>query len=398
MTLIRRRAVPGPATHAFVIGIGGYPSAKPGHGGDPILQGVPDIPSAAGSAKLVADWLLENQDSLAAPLASLEVLIGEAPTTPPAIPYAWSHVPAKPIAKPTLANVTKAGKAWLARLNVREGDVALFYICGHGARLGSEPIVFLTDLNSNPLDRWGAYVNLGMVASAFKQQAKVKAAFFFSDACQEFLPRLELIRTGGGARFIEPLDAFRLNDAREKVALLSATSDGRLAYEGDWSGDPNVKIGRFTQTLLVALGGASARQKAGRWVVYPGGLFEDLKLLHRLRPEWRDRPFEPSQGLSPNEVLPIVNSADPRIPILVQTDPADAMSLFAMSIFADLTRAQPALTQAPAGGNGEWLSWLRASTTPHVVVAQGGADGGSSEYQAVFVPMAPIFDQKVRVA
>jgi hypothetical protein len=394
MTLLYQRVVPQPATHAFVIGVGSYPQAKQGVGNDPILQRVADVPSAANSAMLLSDWLMDHRDALAAPLASLEVLVGTAAVQAPARAYTWRHPTQQAVADPTLANVVTAGTDWLARLNVRDGDIGLFYICGHGARLGSEPIVFLTDLNNNPIDRWGAYVNLGMIASAFKQQSRVRAAFFFADSCQEFLPRFELIRAGGGARFIEPLDPFRLNDAREKVALLSASSDGRLAYEGDWTGDRKVKVGRFTETLIAALEGASARFRGGRWVVYPGGLFEDLKNLHRSRrPEWRDKPFEPSLGLSPSDVYPIVIAADPRVPILIQTDPTDVMAQFEMQVFDDVTRTKPALDGRVSGSPLEWLTWVKASMTQHIVIAQNA----TAQYEEIFVPMSPIFDQKVRI-
>jgi hypothetical protein len=40
MTKIFERAVQPPATHAFVIGVGGYPYAKPGQGIDPALRNV----------------------------------------------------------------------------------------------------------------------------------------------------------------------------------------------------------------------------------------------------------------------------------------------------------------------------------------------------------------------
>jgi hypothetical protein len=77
MTLLFSRApADEPSTHAFVIGVGGYPSAKEGAG---CLDGLiaPDVPSAADSAKFFCDWLLENRDLLVAPLASLEVLISD---------------------------------------------------------------------------------------------------------------------------------------------------------------------------------------------------------------------------------------------------------------------------------------------------------------------------------
>src|SRR5262245_21576729 len=117
MTLLFQRPVAGPATHAFIIGVGGYPNAKPGQGGVAMLQNVKDIRSAANSAMLVVDWLLDHQDSLAAPLASLEALISDAAIPPPALAtaYAWTHPPGVPIADPTLANVTAAGLDWVAR-------------------------------------------------------------------------------------------------------------------------------------------------------------------------------------------------------------------------------------------------------------------------------------------
>jgi hypothetical protein len=394
MTLLLQRDVPGPATHAFVIGVGGYPFAKPGKGGEQILQRVPDVPSAANSAKLMVDWLLDHQDTLAGPLASLEVLIGEAAIPPPDKAYNWVHPPPQPIDEPTLANVVSAGKQWVARTSARAGDFALFFICGHGARLGSEPVVFLTDLNSDPVDWWGAHINLGMVASAFKQQTQVKAAFFFADACQEFVPKFDILRTGGGARFIAPLDPFRLNDAREKVCLLSASSDGILAYEGDWQGDKNVKVGRFTETLIAALDGAAVRLKAGRWVVHTNSLYEDIKYLHRIRrPEWRDKPFEPSQVASPNEPFLIVNAATPRVPISILTDPAEVMAQYAISVFDNVAATNPALDGRVSGSPLEWLTWVPASMNHHVVIVQSP----TARYQEIFVPMSPIFDQKVRV-
>ena len=76
MSLVYHRAVSGPATHAFVIGVGTYPHAKPGvspFGPDtPLaLTTVPDLDSAPVGAKLFADWLINNTDGLPAPLASL---------------------------------------------------------------------------------------------------------------------------------------------------------------------------------------------------------------------------------------------------------------------------------------------------------------------------------------
>lgn len=393
MTTIFERAVAAPATHAFVIGVGSYPHAKPGQGIDAALRNVPDITSAADGARLMCDWLLSNQDNLIAPLASVELLIGEAAYRPGTARHPWVNPKAEPIDTPDYKNVEKAGKDWVNRLKVRPGDVAFFYACGHGARLGSDPVLFLTDLNHDDLDPWGGYLNVGETATAFKQLAPIKAAFFFVDACQEFSPKLELMKTRGGARFILPFDPYKSNLAREKVALLSATSDGLLAYEGDWTEDKAVKIGRFTGTLQQALDGAAVRLKSSRWVVHPGSLVEDLKALHGLRPDWRDKPFEPSQPLMPNEVYPIVVPSSPLVPVKIVTDPRQAMEKYDVRIFTKPDRVPPCLQERLRGATEEWIVWMDASAMPHFAVAEDNA----GFFQEIFIPNCPILDQKITV-
>lgn len=393
MTLILERPVQGPATHAFVIGVGSYPDAKPGKGAKPELRMVSDIASAADGAKLMSDWLIENQDRLAAPLASLELLVGEADYPVGADPYPWANP--KAVAEPTAANVKASGKSWVKRLKANPGSVALFYACGHGARLGSKPLLFLKDLNNDDLDAW-RYLNVGQAAEAFKQLAEISAAFFFLDACQEFSPQLELSKTEDlAARFIAPLDPFKLQSARDKVALLCATSDGLLAYEGLLSPDSKVRIGRFTQTLKLALSGASVRWSGGRWIVDPGGLLVDLKPLHRnVRPEWRDQLFEPSQPVTPNEAFPIVAPADPLVPVLVTTDPIQAMGQYDLVIFASPDRTPPRLAVRTVRTEKAWLAWIKASRLPHYAVAEAEA----AIHQEMFVPNAPLFDQRIPIA
>ena len=55
MPLLLDRSVPGAKTHAVVIGVGNYPHAKSGKGVQENLRRVPDLPSAADSAKLMCD-------------------------------------------------------------------------------------------------------------------------------------------------------------------------------------------------------------------------------------------------------------------------------------------------------------------------------------------------------
>lgn len=384
-----------PATHAFVIGVGAYPDAKPAKGFNKDLRAVPDVPSAADSAKRLCDWLIENKDLLDAPLASLEILIGEAPPRPGAAPYPWANPPADAIQAPTVENVRAAGKAWVERLKMQPGDVAFFYACGHGARLGADPVLFLQDLNTNEDEPWGGFLNIGETASAFKQLAEIRSAFFFLDACQEFSPQLELSKANWTAKFIKRQDAFQPNLNREKVFLLSATSAGLKAYDGASSKDPKVRLGRFTQTLCLALDGASVRSRNGHWTVQPASLLEDLVFLYGLRPDWRadELPFEPTQSAYPTGVFSIVSPPQPRVPVVVFTDPAPAIANYDLRIFSNAERLAPAVDERPARGPTEWLAWVPASKQMHATVAE--ADGVF--HQVVFSPDMPIFDQRIPI-
>jgi Caspase domain len=382
MTLIWQQAVPGPATHAFVIGVGAYPDAKAGRGALPALRQVPDIPSADTGAMRFVDWLVDNCNTLGAPLASIEMLVSN---TQPAWPYPWRHNPHVAIDAPTLANVTPAGTSWHQRVTARVGDHALFYICGHGAIRDEQPVVFLADLNTDANMPWDAHIDIYRTANAFRQQANPASAVFFVDACQEFIPRFELADVGRGATLLRPFSVYE-PQVWNKVALLTGASNGQLAYEGTWSEDPNVRMGRYTQTLIRALEGASARMQDNHWIVYPGSIQEDVKFLHRLRPDWRDLPFEPSQPLTPNEVVPLVKLASPSIPVVVRTNPLAKQTGCSFSIYGDVAGATPALVERPAGSADEWQTWIRASAEDHLLRTAHQA----RIYDNRFKPLAPV--------
>ena len=390
MTLVWKRNIAGPVTHAFVIGVGAYPEAKPGRGHRPELRDVDDIPSADTSAMRFCDWLVDNCDRLFARLATIEMLLGD--PAPEAGAYQWRSRPDGAVAPSTSANVRLAGTAWRDRVTARPGDTALFYICGHGATIDDEPIVFLADLNADDIEPW-AFINIRRTANAFRQQPHPRAVYFFVDACQEFVPQLSVAETNGGARFIRPFDPFN-PFVQNKVAVLTATTHGMLAYEGGTADDPAITLGRYTQTLIDALDGAAVRHRGGQWVVHAGSIAEDLKPLHRLRVDWRDTPFEPNASLTPNEVLPIVAALNPSVPIVILTEPAEAMRLFNLSIYDDASLLTPPIRERLAGDGEEWHVRVAASQREHILRAQGNAQS----HDTFFHPSQPIFDQRIQVA
>ncbi len=397
MTQVFKRDQRGPATHAFVIGVGSYPSAKRDCGVLPALQGVKDISSAADGAKLMCDWLIKNADQLAAPLASLELLISD--TAEQRNRYAWtqqgSWTNGEAVDTATSANVRVAGARWLRELTARPGDVALFYACGHGAGLQTQPVVFLSDLNENFVNPW-AHHNIGMTAASFRQLTGIAAGYFFSDTCREFVTQFELSGTQDDSRFIAPPKPFI--SGSDKIALLCGASEALLAYESPRSKSDSTQIGRFTQTLIRGLNGASARRRDGHWSVHPSGLMDDMKLLERAyNPDWRAKPFEPSYAITQNEVFPIINyqpGTPPLLPVVVLTDPEDAMMRFDVGIGLNDAGQQPWLHTRPGRSPGAWPFLVQAGLSLHYAVAE---DAPTLHVSEPFVPNMPIFDQRIRI-
>ena len=162
-----------------------------------------------------------------------------------------------------MSNVKSAGERWHTELTTKAGDVGFFYACGHGAGLSTQPLVFLSDLNTNAVEPW-AHHNIGMTASALRHLDTVRAAFFFADTCREFIPRFELAKSQDLSRFVAAPDPFEVG--RDKVSLLCAASEAIACTKGPLAGG-TAKIGRFTRTLIRGLDGASARWRANAWIV-----------------------------------------------------------------------------------------------------------------------------------
>ena len=277
----------GPSTHAFVIGVADYPHAKPGLGTNEKLRQVRDLPSAADSAKRMVDWLIDNQDRLLPPLGTIELLISDVAGGAP------RYVPRSPellkvVDRADRDTIRPAGEAWMGQLEVHPGSSAFFYACGHGANYGTRPVLFHSDLNYGQMATAYGHLNVGLMAQAFRQRNDLAAGYFFLDACGEFVRDFPPdVRDDG---FVAP--GLPTTTDRDKVWLLSGASAALLAYPGIDIDSPDplefdaadawpetgsaaaqpgpnhgVKLGRFTQTLIKGLDGASARWNGGGWSV-----------------------------------------------------------------------------------------------------------------------------------
>ena len=179
------------------------------------------------------------------------------------------------------------------------------------------------------------------------------------------------------------------------MLLLSAATDGFLAYEGEWKENRTVRIGRFTESLVDAFCRSVRHDSNGGWLVHSHSVHQDLKALHRVRrPDWQSIEFEPSTGLWPSEVLPITTVVNPVIPVVVQTVPPEKMAGCAFNIFPDAQRQPPALASRDAGNANDWISDVHASMTPYLLEP----NIGGATYNTTVYPQNPLFQQRIKVA
>lgn len=397
MTLLFSRA-PGdqPATHAFVIGVGGYSSAKAGQGSLPDLL-APDVPSAADSAKFFCDWLLRNCDLLVDPLATLEVLISDSAEGEDR--YDWNpplpegHAPPAAIDEATAANVLTAGEAWLHDDRVRNGDTVLFYFCGHGASLSSEPALFLGDLNLG--NKPWKFMNVQSLGRSLKQNCRIGNAYLFVDACGELIPGFDLhvVATRDPGLGFWPEVRWAAQELW-KVLLLCATPAGLSAFDGDMTGS-SVRLGRFTQTLVKALDGALVGDWDGRWAVNSASLSNQLKNLREFCfPGWNDHPFDPGALMSFNEVRHIVVPARPMVPVRARVSPKEAFDGHSLCIGEEPPPPIPGNASFPFDTFANvWRPEIPPSTSARYAVVHKG----DVFHVLHFTPNKPHFDLKVPI-
>ncbi len=177
------------------------------------------------------------------------------------------------------------------------------------------------------------------------------------------------------------------------VMLMTAAPDGLLAYDGKIP-NSEVKLGRFTQTLVTALNGASIRYSSRGWAVNSSGLRDDLKDLRQFYfPAWSDQAFEPNTVMGFNQPLPIVFPANPVVPVVVKTNPVDAMPGYSFCINETNTPNLEAEATPPDLLQKIWRGLVPPRSTSVYAVAynQDGCHGYP------FTPNQPQFDLQVDI-
>jgi hypothetical protein len=229
-------------------------------------------------------------------------------------------------------------------------------------------------------------------------RTSTRPAYVFVDACGEQVPAFE--QTAAEHRqpvIFYPAPAFGAG-GENKVMLLSAAPEGLLAYDAPLSPKEytspyaGVKIGRFTQTLIKALNGASVRTWRGQWTVNSTGLRDDLKPLQQFYyPAFGQ--FEPTPIYGFNDVRPFAFPKDPVVPIVATTNPAEVLGDYQFCINHEASQPANEAGEAADMVRKAWFKEMAPRNTNVFAVAFN--EHGS--HSCTFTPNQPQFELQVDI-
>ncbi|GIE94460.1 caspase family protein [Paractinoplanes rishiriensis] len=261
------QAVPGPGTHALIIGVGGYPHLPGGTGAphpDPSLFGeLAQLTSPPLSAVAVAEWLVKGpHERWTAPLASVELLVSPHPRHPET---------GTGTAVPTLAAVKAAYRAWRARAQNRPDNVALFYFCGHGVQAHARRILLTSDFAENEDDPFGGAFSLEPTRDACVSGGPATQAFFV-DSCAAPAPYFAMYQQSEVRGLASPAGRLTGDAAGNTVTILASPPYGEAASRPG-------EVSHYTRALLGAFDGHAASRHGTDWLVTTGHLYEAMTQL-----------------------------------------------------------------------------------------------------------------------
>ncbi len=248
-----------PAAHAIVIGVGDYPHLVGGDG--PLTHNhgnLGQLSSPPQSAFTFATWLLDEFNNTNAPLASLSLLVSDAQQREFSHPKLAAPVTAEAADS---SNVVDALRQWKARGDANEGDLMLFFFCGHGVARGLEGLsLLLHDYGAEPAMPMEGAIDFAAFQRGMAQCA-ASSQVFFVDACRK-VSDIARNTSEMGRKVIQD-NINRPFQSDWNYAVLYSTVEGEAAY-----GRSN-KPSFYTEELIRALNGTAAnnRNAAGEWRV-----------------------------------------------------------------------------------------------------------------------------------
>lgn len=317
------RKLKGCATHALLIGVGHYAHLPGGSGKSKYAgnEGLGQLKSPPVSAREVAKWFLESFDSPTRPLSSLALLVSEKNPKPLGFTLNGKKKSATPD-RADIAGVEKAIREWRKRGDTHEGNLLIFYFCGHGIAAGSELALLMEDFGAvaaAPLD--GALNFRGTYRGM--DECLAREQVYFIDACRVGSP---LLQNNNGAGTRTPVQWTGTVDIPSGKLRLGPTFYSTLPDASAYAkpGEPSV----FTQALLAGLDGAGSGNELGDgWKVRTSRLVEAIDYLMGVVSEEFGVPG--AQIPSSDAVVRVdLNTLKlPKVPVVVRVNPEVAMPL-----------------------------------------------------------------------
>jgi hypothetical protein len=267
----------GPATHALVIGVGGYDHLRGGASTRKLQRAtrfgnLGQLTSPPRSAVAFARFLTSRPHDWLAPLSTVDLLISTGPGDKLERTVGRS-------APATRDSIQTAFDSWWERCDTHPENVAIFYFCGHGLQATNQ-VLLASDFGAtgNP---WAQAFDLNKTRQAFTAN-RARTQVFLIDACREVTTSNVEVPDPSAPPLREP--EMRQPENCEHDLTIQATSRTKKAhgYEGD--------VSYFTKAVLHALAGGAAKARNGEWWVRSDLIAGNIKQLIELAGGTDPRP------------------------------------------------------------------------------------------------------------
>lgn len=247
-----------PATHVLIIGVSAYPHLSGGTGKlSADNDGMGQLTSPGLSARDLAAWACTGFNHPGKPLKSVSLLLSE-PELDPFLDPRCVGAPLEP-GKADAATARDAIKEFHKRGDACEGNLLIFYFCGHGISSGNDTALLLSDYGANPLNALEGALDFRRLRAGLAR-CKASEQVYFIDACRASSDTLldndgyaGAVLFGGGPR---PQELATLS-----APVFYATLNGAKAYAR-----PAMRS-VFTGALIRALEDLGAEDEMGDWRV-----------------------------------------------------------------------------------------------------------------------------------
>lgn len=250
------KQIQGQQIHALVVGVGSYPSGK--------KVGFSDLDSPPVSALRFADWLIDRLRHPTASIATVDLLVSPTPSS--------LQKPDK-VSNATFAKFKDAVSAWANRCSSSEGNIGIFYFCGHGVESSGELSLLFEEFGSDQNNVFAHALNWDQNYKGLARFAKGDF-YFFVDCCR---------KAPLGFNVYEEYDSQVIFSPKVGVnypgdaAVFLATGPDEEAY------GPKFGVARFTSALIEALEGLGADYDSSNatveWVVNTNSLAKAIATI-----------------------------------------------------------------------------------------------------------------------